>query len=36
MRQEKPERGGPIEPLDLRRMIPLETDAVSDRLKWRG
>ena len=36
MRQQEPGRSDPIEPQDLRKILPLETDAVSDRLKWVG
>jgi AraC family transcriptional regulator len=37
MRQEGPGRGGPLGPLAaLRKIIPFEADAASDRLGWVG
>jgi AraC family transcriptional regulator len=36
MRQDKPGRGDPIRPLDLRKIAPLEAAAASDRLGWVG
>jgi hypothetical protein len=34
MRQEESGRGGPIGPLDWRKILPFEADAASDRLGW--
>ena len=36
MRQEESGRGGPIGPLDWRKILPFEADAASDRLGWVG
>jgi AraC family transcriptional regulator len=36
MRQDEPERGGPIGPLDWLKIIPSEPVASSDRLGWVG
>jgi AraC family transcriptional regulator len=36
MRREEQRRGGPIEPLEWHKMLPLEADASSDRLGWVG
>jgi AraC family transcriptional regulator len=36
MRQEEPERGDPIRPLDGRRVIPFQPVAASDPLGWVG
>ena len=36
MRAEEAERGDPIGPLDLRRSLPFEPVAASDRLGWVG
>jgi AraC family transcriptional regulator len=36
MRQEEPERGDPIDPLDWRKIVPFEAAAASDRLGWVG
>jgi AraC family transcriptional regulator len=36
MRQEEPERGDPIRPLDWRKVIPFQAVAASDRLGWVG
>jgi AraC family transcriptional regulator len=36
MRQEEPGRGHPIELLDLRKLLPFEASAASDRLGWVG
>jgi AraC family transcriptional regulator len=37
MRQEEPGRGDPIRPLEvLRKCVPFEADAASDRLGWVG
>jgi AraC family transcriptional regulator len=36
MRQEERGRGGPIGPLDWRKIIPLKAAAASDRLGWVG
>ena len=36
MPQEEPGRGDPIGPLDLRKIVPFEPCAASDRLGWIG
>jgi AraC family transcriptional regulator len=36
MRQEEPGRGDPIGLLDLRKLLPFEASAASDRLGWVG
>ena len=36
MRQEEPGVGGPIGPLDWRKILPFEAAAASDRLGWGG
>src|SRR5262245_54206892 len=36
MRQDMPGGGGPVRPLDWRKMLPLEPVASSDRLGWVG
>jgi hypothetical protein len=36
MRQEEPERGGLLGPLDWLKIMPFEADASSDRLGWVG
>ena len=37
MSQDEPERGGALGPLAaLRKIIPFEADAASDRLGWAG
>src|SRR5690349_9247289 len=36
MPQEAPGRGDPIGPLDLRKIVPFEPAASSDRLGWVG
>jgi AraC family transcriptional regulator len=36
MRQDEPEYGDPIAPLDLRKIAPIEAGAASDRLGWVG
>src|SRR5262245_1193571 len=36
MQQEEPGRGGPLAPLDLRKIAPIEEAAASDRLGWVG
>jgi len=36
MRQEEPGGGGPLAPLDLRKIAPIEAAAASDRLGWVG
>jgi AraC family transcriptional regulator len=36
MRQEEPGRGGPLGPLDWRKLIPFAPCAASDRLGWVG
>src|SRR5215472_8227107 len=36
MQQEEPGGGGPLAPLDLRKIAPIEAAAVSDRLGWVG
>ena len=37
MRQEEPSLGGPLGPLEaLRKILPIEADAASDRLGWVG
>src|SRR5215468_9027601 len=36
MRQEEPERGDPIRPLDWRKVIPFQAVAASDCLGWVG
>jgi AraC family transcriptional regulator len=36
MRPEEPRRGDPIGPLDLRKLVPFEPAAASDRLGWVG
>src|SRR6516162_7610847 len=36
MRQDEPGRGGPLAPLDLRKIAPIEAVAASDRLGWVG
>jgi AraC family transcriptional regulator len=36
MRQEEPELGGPLGPVELRQAVPFEAAAVSDRLGWVG
>jgi len=36
MRQEEPGRGGPLGPLDWRKIVPFEAAAASDRLGWFG
>src|SRR4051794_3308776 len=37
MRQEEPGLGGPLGPLaTLRKSVPFEADAASDRLGWAG
>jgi AraC family transcriptional regulator len=36
MQQEEPGGGGPLAPLDLRKIAPIEAAAASDRLGWVG
>ena len=36
MQQEQPGGGGPLAPLDLRKIGPIEAAAASDRLGWVG
>src|SRR5215471_3583820 len=36
MQQEEPGGGGPIGPLDWRKILPYEAAAASDRLGWEG
>ena len=36
MREEEPGLGGPIDPLDWRKIVPFEAAAASDRLGWVG
>src|SRR5262249_56755840 len=36
MQQEEPGGGGPLAPLDLRKIAPIEAAAASDRLGWGG
>jgi hypothetical protein len=36
MRQEVPGRGGPLGPLDWRKVLPFEPCATSDRPEWAG
>ena len=34
MQQEEPGGGGPLAPLDFRKIAPIEAAAASDRLGW--